>query len=95
MKIVEAHIIKRFKIHLLFENNVSGIVDLSDLAGRGVFKSWMQPGIFEQMELTTDGFLLWPGELDLCPDSLYLKLTSKQELKSFPSLSQNKNLAYA
>lgn len=56
MKIVAAHIVKRFKIHLLFESNVSGIIDFSDLAGRGVFASWMEPGIFEQMELTSTAF---------------------------------------
>lgn len=93
MNIIEAHIVTRFKIHLLFENGVSGIVDLSDLAGRGVFKTWMKPGVFEQMTVEPLGFLLWPGEIDLCADSLYLRLTGKKPEDIFPLI--RKKLVYA
>ena len=75
MNIIAAHIVNKFKIHLLFNNGVSGVVDLSDLAGHGVFNAWLRPGIFEQMTTTALGTVSWPGDLDLCADSLYLKLT--------------------
>ena len=75
MEIVSAYIVTKFKVHLVFSNGVTGILDLGDLAGHGVFEAWMEPGFFEQMQLTSFGALSWPGELELCPDSLYLKLT--------------------
>ena len=93
MKIVAAKILKKFKVHLLFENGVSGVVDLADIAGEGVFKAWLEPGFFEQMTVAKFGSLEWPGDLDLCPDSLYLKLTNKDPEELFPSLK--KDLVYA
>ncbi|HLB33028.1 MAG: hypothetical protein A3F67_08195 [Verrucomicrobia bacterium RIFCSPHIGHO2_12_FULL_41_10] len=88
MRIIEAHIIKRFKIHLLFDNEVCGVVDFSDLAGHGVFKAWMEPGVFEKIVVTESGSLEWPGSLDLCPDSLYLRLTKKEPEEIFPLLKE-------
>jgi len=93
MKIITARILKRFKVHLLFENGVSGIVDLADFVGEGVFKAWLEPGLFEQMRVTQFGALEWPGDLDLCSDSLYLKLTNKSPEELFPLLKRE--LTYA
>ncbi len=93
MKIVAAKILKKFKVHLLFKNGVSGVVDLADIAGEGVFKAWLEPGFFEQMTVAKLGSLEWPGDLDLCPDSLYLKLTNKDPGELFASLK--KELVYA
>ena len=50
-------------------------VDLSDLAGRGVFVAWEDPAVFSQVKLGSHGAIEWPGDLDLCPDALYLRLT--------------------
>ncbi len=86
MKIISAKVLKKFKIQLLFYNAVSGVVDISDLAGEGVFKAWMQPGFFEKVQVTTFGYLSWPGDLDLCPDSLFLRLTQKEPEEIFPLL---------
>jgi hypothetical protein len=52
-------------------------VDLSDFAGRGVFAAWLRDGAFEQLSIGPGGALQWPGDLDLCPDALYLRLTGK------------------
>ena len=53
-------------------------MDLSDYAGVGVFEAWLNPGFFEQISITDDGALAWPGDLDLCPDALYMCLTGKR-----------------
>ncbi|MCP5522858.1 MAG: DUF2442 domain-containing protein [Verrucomicrobiales bacterium] len=75
-----------FGLFLRCEDGTQGVVDLSRLAGRGVFSSWMQPGVFEQVKLSDEGAPEWPGEVDLCPDSLYLRLTGKQPEEVFPNL---------
>ncbi len=68
-------------------------MDLADLAGHGVFEAWMHPGFFEQLRVTKSGALSWPGDLDLCPDSLYLRLIEKESKKTLAPL--DRTLAYA
>ena len=93
MKITEAKPVDRFQVFLRFDDGVSGMVDLSDFAGRGVFVAWQQEGVFEQLSISTAGALQWPGDLDLCPDSLYLRLVGKSAAEVFPALHDS--LAHA
>ena len=77
MKIQHVKVVSRFSVEVAFEDGVCGIVDLGDLAGRGVFSEWLKEGVFESVKVTSCGALEWPGELDLCADSIYLRLTGK------------------
>jgi hypothetical protein len=86
VQITEVKPLEKYKLFLRFDDGVSGVIDVSDIAGRGVFEAWNRDGIFERVRITTLGALEWPGELDLCPDSLYLKLTGKQPEEIFPAL---------
>ena len=84
MKIIEAVPRQDYKLFLRFENGVAGAVDLSALVGRGVFASWRQSGVFEQAKVTDMGAVEWPGEVDLCPDALYMQLTGLSSEDLFP-----------
>ncbi len=86
MKITAAKPLEPFRVSLRFDDGTSGIVNLQHLAGRGVFRAWLQPGLFEQLSVSPVGALQWPGELDLCPDALYLQLTGKEPAAIFPAL---------
>ncbi len=86
MKITGAKAIDHFRELLRFDDGTSGTVDLSHLAGRGVFGAWLQEGIFEQLSVSPVGALQWPGDLDLCPDSLYLQVVGKTAGGVFPAL---------
>ena len=88
MKITEAKPLDHFRVFLRFDNGASGTVDLSDLAGRGVFEAWMRVGVFEQVSIGPGGALQWPGDLDLCPDALYLQMTGQTAAAVFPALRQ-------
>jgi hypothetical protein len=88
MKILMAKPVSDFRIELAFDNGESGVVDLSSYAGRGVFAAWNSPGVFEQVRVTAEGALEWPGEIDLCPDALYLKMTGKTAEQLFPAIGQ-------
>jgi hypothetical protein len=35
-----------YRVWIRFEDGLEGEEDLSDLAGRGVFRSWLEPGAF-------------------------------------------------
>jgi hypothetical protein len=88
MRIMELAPRDGYKLFLRFEDGASGEVDLSSFAGRGVFTAWLEPGFFEQVILSNDGSPEWPGEIDLCPDALYMRLTGKRPEDVFPALRQ-------
>lgn len=86
MRITDAKVAGRFRVFLRFDDGTSGTLDLGHLAGRGVFSAWLQEGLFERISVSPDGALRWPGDLDLCPDSLYLLMTGKTLGEVFPAL---------
>src|ERR1700690_4283893 len=86
MKIVDAKPLSPFRLELRFNNNEVGAVGLSHLAGRGVFEAWNVPGMFESVSVTDEGAVRWPGDIDLCPDALYLQMTGKRPDEIFPAL---------
>jgi hypothetical protein len=88
-KAVQASPLEDFRLWLNFADGVEGEVDLSDLAGRGVFKAWSNRDVFRAVQVDESGALAWPGEIDLCPDSLYLRLTGKAAEDIFPTLKNN------
>ncbi len=77
-----------FRIHLLFADGVEGDVDLSHLAGRGVFSLWNNPNAFQSVSVGPDGSIQWSDEVELCPDALYLELTGKSPEEVFPNLAR-------
>jgi hypothetical protein len=75
-----------FRLWLQFSDGVEGIADLSDLAGHGVFSTWNTPGLFANVKATEYGAVAWGDEIDLCPDTLYLRITGKTPEDLFPAL---------
>ena len=76
----------RYRLEVEFEDGVSGLVDLSDDVGKGVFALWRDPLFFEQVAIGSAGELVWGDKIDLCPDALYLKVTGKKPEDIFPAL---------
>ncbi len=85
-KIAEVKVLEGYRLELEFDDGVSGIVDLSDKVGKGVFASWRDRRAFEKVRVGSSGELAWGEQIDLCPDSLYLKVTGKKPEDIFPSL---------
>jgi len=91
MKVTAAKALDGFKLQLSFENGEQGVVDLAHLAGRGVTLSWNDRSVFESVRVTNAGAVEWPGDVDICGDSLYLRATGKQPEQLFPRLSTMTN----
>ena len=85
-KAVEAKPLSGYRIWLRYSDGVEGEVDLSDLAGRGVFKAWTDRKFFEGVHVDKSGAISWNEDIDLCPDALYLRLTGKTAEELFPGL---------
>ena len=85
-RVAKVAVLSGHRLELEFDDHVTGIVDLADLVGQGVFSIWRDPAVFAQVRIGTAGELVWGEQVDLCPDSLYLKVTGKQPEDLFPSL---------
>jgi len=90
VKITTAKPAGGYRLEVEFDNGTRGTIDVSDYAGIEVFQPWLQPGFFEQVRVSSEGALSWPGGLDLCADALYLRLTGQSAEEIFPSLRRNK-----
>ena len=66
-----------FHIWLRYTDGTAGEIDLSHLAGRGVFEAWRDRAFFEMVCIAPDGGVAWGTAIELCPDALYLRLTGK------------------
>jgi hypothetical protein len=86
LKPVEVKALPDYKLWLGYSDGVTGVVDLSYLVGQGVFSAWRNPAVFERVRLGEHGAIIWSDEIDLCPDSLYLKITGKTPEELFPNL---------
>ena len=92
-KILEAQPLDDYIIQLKFADGVSGEVDLSHLAGKGVFSFWDQYENFKNVAVINGRWLAWSDEIDLDANSLYLKLTGKMPEDLFPALREDPTYA--
>ena len=86
VRITKIKILQGYRLELVFDDGVCGVVDLSELVGKGVFSSWNDRHVFEQVRIGSFGELVWGDKIDLCPDSLYLRATGKKPEDLFPAL---------
>ena len=87
-RVVDVVPLPEFKLRLRYSDGVEGIVDLSHLAGKGVFEVWDQAGVFENVSIGSAGEIRWGEHVDLCPDALYMELTGKSAEEVFPNLKK-------
>jgi hypothetical protein len=86
-KPVEVKALPHYRIWLRYDDGAQGEVDLSDIAGHGVFQAWTNPATFDAVKLGSHGAIEWSPDLDLCPDAMYLRLTGKAVEDVFPGLA--------
>ena len=85
-KVMDVRPLENYRVWLRFRDGAQGEIDLSDLAGHGVFVAWADPALFEAVHTEAGGGIEWPGDIDMCPDALYMRLTGKSVEDIFPSL---------
>ena len=88
-RITEVSPLEDYRLHVKYSDGAEGTVDLSDLVGKGVFALWNDYEAFLGVTIGSSGELVWGDEVDLCPDSLYLRLTGKRPQDIFPNLGRN------
>lgn len=75
-----------YRIWLRYADGVEGEVDLSHLAGEGVFTVWNNRRFFERVYISEWRSIAWSDEIELCPDALYMEITGKTPEEVMPGL---------
>lgn len=69
-----------YRIWLKYDDGFEGELDMSHLAGKGVFKAWSDRAFFEGVHINEDGIVSWgvpdgsDMELDIAPETSYARL---------------------
>lgn len=83
---IEVNARSDYHLWIRYADGVEGEVDLSHLAGNGVFKIWEDEEVWKNVRVAEDGAIKWTEEVELCPDATYLKLTDESPDEAFPKL---------
>jgi len=74
---LHVRVLPNYRLDLEFSDGVKGTVDLSDLAGRGVFGRWSDYSAFERVQVSSYRAIKWNDHVELCADMLYIRMTGK------------------
>ncbi|MES1241376.1 MAG: DUF2442 domain-containing protein [Acidobacteriota bacterium] len=85
-KPVDVKALPGYRIWVRFADGTEGQADLSHLANRGVFTLWQDDTAFQKVHVGPQGQIAWNEEVEICPDSIYLRLTGKKPEEVFPNL---------
>ena len=69
-----------YRLWVKYADGPSGEVDLSPLAGRGVFQAWQDRAFFDDVFIGESGEISWRDELALDPFQLYMEITGKNAI---------------
>lgn len=74
-RLIDVKGLTNYRLALKYDDGTQGIADVSHLAHKGIFQQWDEDGLFNNAYIDKESnAVAWNEDLDLCPDSLYLKL---------------------
>lgn len=75
LAVISATSLGKYKLRLAFNDGTEGTVDLSDMAGKGVFTAWDKNDLFDKVYIDNEsGAIAWPGNLDIDTLNCYLQI---------------------
>jgi hypothetical protein len=73
--VISVKALEKYKLFVQFGNGEKGILDLSHLAGKGVFKNWDNDNHFFEVFINSKSkAITWPGEIDIDTYDAYFKI---------------------
>ncbi len=76
--VVEVRVHAPLSFFVRFADGVCGTVRLAESHLTGVFATLADPAVFHQVQVV-DGFVTWPGDIDLAPDAMYAAIRASGE----------------
>jgi hypothetical protein len=74
--VIEVQPVEHLHLTVKFRDGLSGEIILKESHLRGVFEALKNPDIFFRVNCE-NGFVEWPGEIDLAPDAMYDEVKKK------------------
>ncbi len=78
-KVIEVETLENFKLLLTFSDQQKRLFDATEYLNKGVFVKLRNKTLFNQAYVQWDT-VCWPGDLDISPDTLYIKSKPLDEL---------------
>ena len=81
-KIIRCDVLDNYRLSLVFEDGLVGVVDLSYLVGKGVFKIWDNYEEFKQVNIDPiTKTICWKDQIDLDPINLRKRIIEQNAAK--------------
>jgi len=92
-KVISVNPLEKYRIRIKFDDGAEGVLDISDCAGKGVFKSWETENSFDKVFISKEtGAITWPGEIDIDTLNCYLQIKGIS-YEQYKSLQENQTHA--
>jgi hypothetical protein len=79
-RVVNVEVVGEHRLRIAFDDGVSGEIDASRWAWRGVFEPLRDPNYFARVELDDElGTISWPNGADVAPETLHLWIAEQRE----------------
>jgi hypothetical protein len=76
--VVEAKVVRHLELSVTFADGLRGTVKLLPSHLYGVFQPLNDEDVFRQVDFK-EGFVSWPGDIDLAPDAMYQAIKTNGE----------------
>lgn len=73
-EVTRVEVIEPFRLHVVFADGLEGEVEFGFFTG--VFEGLSDPKAFARVA-APNGFVTWPGELDLAPDAMHAEIVRR------------------
>lgn len=77
MKATDVKAVGGYKIKVVFDDGVSGIVDLTDLVQKGIFQQLKDASTFQRV-YTNGSAIAWSDELEIDADNIYAEILNTE-----------------
>ena len=76
MKVTNVNVLSGYKLQVVFDDGVSGVIDLKDFIGKGVFSSLADKTLFNKV-YSTGYSIAWNDNLEIDAVTVYAELLNK------------------
>ncbi len=74
-RVVSVKPVEHLRLSVRFADGLTGEVIFKKSHLRGIFQALNDPALFAQVSCA-EGFVEWPGEIDLAPDAMYDEISA-------------------
>ncbi|MEO5330845.1 MAG: DUF2442 domain-containing protein [Magnetococcus sp. YQC-5] len=85
--VLEVDVVPSHHLKLRFDNGEERLFDVRPYLDRGVFQKLRNPHLFALARVAF-GTVTWPGELDIAPETLYVRSTPIMQNEWFGNLEK-------